>query len=274
LSKPLTLALALAIFVNNCISMRVSAQGFRAPKLGNRESECEDAFYPRRKIISQEATKFPFAVADGATESLFSGLWAKQLVKAFGKGLLDGPTLPEGIGYLREKWRKIVSRRPLPWYAEEKIRSGAFAAVACLVLEDADVSKDQGTWKAMAVGDSCVFHLRKRKVLKWWPIQKSEDFNNSPRLLSSKIPDNEGDKVKVLQASGAWRGGDTFYLMTDAVACWFLKQVETGSVPARELTDLTDGESNSFHLWLQGLRERKSIRNDDVTILRIEIEKD
>jgi len=254
--------------------MRVSAQGFRAPKLGNQDSEYEDAFYPRRELISREARIFHFAVADGATETSFSGLWAKQLVRAFCRGRLDGPMCLEGLRLLREQWHKIVSRRRLPWYAEEKVRSGAFAAIAGIRLEDGAGAQGRGIWKAIAVGDSCVFHVRKKKVLCCFPIQKSDDFNNSPRLLSSNKPESERYRAKLQRTSGVWHGGDTFYLMTDAVACWFLKQIESGAVPARELADLTDGGSNSFQQWLSGLRERKGVRNDDVTILRVEIEKD
>jgi serine/threonine protein phosphatase PrpC len=249
--------------------MRVSAEGFRAPKLGNKDSEYEDAFYPRAKIISQEQKLFSFAVADGATETSFSGLWAKQLVRAFCKGIPDGPEISINLVPLRERWQKIVSRRPLPWYAEEKIRSGAFAAIVGLVLEDG--AKGQGSWKALAVGDSCLFQVRNKQVLKCFPIKKSEDFNNSPQLLSSI----DGDKVRASRTKGQWLEGDTFYLMTDAVACWFMKQVEVNTVPARELTDLRDDEGkNSFQSWLKELRDGHRLRNDDVTIVRIEIEKD
>jgi hypothetical protein len=73
---------------------------------------------------------------------------------------------------------------------------------------------------------------------------------------------------------GMWRKGDTFYLMSDAISCWFLTQVENGRVPSRELQDLTPGKSGNFLSWLAALREQKAIRNDDVTVLRIEIERD
>lgn len=254
--------------------MRVSAQGFWAPKLGNKDSEYEDAYCPRRELISQEDSSFHFAVADGATETSFSGLWAKQLVRAFSKGMSDGPRIQQGIGALRDKWQKIVSRRPLPWYAEEKVRSGAFAALAGLILEDANGMKRQGTWRGIAVGDSCIFHLRRKRVLLSFPITKSEDFNNSPRLLSSRRPENQRERAKIGMTSGLWQEEDTFYLMTDAIACWFMKRAESDNVPARELADLTGGDGSSFRLWLKELREESDLRNDDVTILRVEIERE
>lgn len=254
--------------------MRVSAQAFWAPKLGNKDREYEDAYCPRHELISHENGPFRFAVADGATETSFSGLWARQLVRAFHKGMSDGPAIQAGIGPLRDRWYKIVSRRPLPWYAEEKVRSGAFAALAGMILEDTREARRQGIWRGIAVGDSCIFHLRGKKVLQSFPITKSEDFNNAPRLLSSRASENQSDRAKVLDTSGSWKEGDTFYLMTDAIACWFLRQVENANVPARELADLTGGDSSPFRSWLKGLREQSNLRNDDVTILRVEIERE
>ncbi len=252
--------------------MRVSVQGFWASKSGNDESEYEDDFCPRPRMISKKDRIFRFAVADGATETSFSGIWAKQLVRAFCKGWLDGPEFSEHMRSLRQQWNKVVSRKPLPWYGEEKIRSGAFAAIAGLVLEETDSLTGQGNWKAMALGDSCIFHLRRTKVLECFPVQKSEDFNNSPRLLASKAIVGEAELPELPAVSGVWLAGDTFYLMTDAIACWFLTQAESSKTPARELQDLTDGIGNPFKSWLTTLREKGHLRNDDITILRVEIE--
>ena len=60
--------------------MHVFAQPFWAPKQGNEDNEYEDAFWPR-KSIEHRATSFHCAVADGATETSYSGIWAKQLVR-------------------------------------------------------------------------------------------------------------------------------------------------------------------------------------------------
>ena len=87
-----TSAHALAIFANK---MRVSVQGFWAAKSGNKNSEYEDDFWPHNRMISKEDKIFRFAVADGATETSFSGILAKQLVRSFCKGLFDGPEFAE-----------------------------------------------------------------------------------------------------------------------------------------------------------------------------------
>jgi hypothetical protein len=61
--------------------MHILAQAFWLPKAGNNIDEYEDAFWPRRQIDAS-AEAFSFAVADGATETSFSKLWAEMLVRA------------------------------------------------------------------------------------------------------------------------------------------------------------------------------------------------
>ena len=253
--------------------MRVSAQAFWSPKAGNQDSEYEDAFWPEYEVISRKNKTFRFAVADGATETSFSGVWAKQLVRAFGKGELEGDQMPGTLNVLRERWLKIVSRKPMPWYAEEKIRNGAFAAIVGLHLTDSSEAREDGEWRALAIGDSCVVQVREKQLVTSFPIQSSNQFNNSPVLLSSRHSQDKTDTQVLMTTQGTWSKGDTFYLMTDAVACWFLKRVENGPIPLRKLQDLSTSRSNNFQSWLSAVREHKTIRNDDVTIMRVEIEK-
>ncbi len=252
--------------------MRVSAQAFYAPKAGNKDSEYEDAFCPQRPLISRKASSFSFAVADGATETSFSGMWAKQLVRAFCKGEFDVDEISRNVDTLREHWLRNVSRKPMPWYAQEKIRSGAFAALVGLGLIDSPESEEDGTWKAHAIGDSCVFQIRDSRLIAKFPIQSSNQFTNSPLLLSSIATEVSSPLQSLSTMCDSWKKGDTFYLMTDAIACWFLTETENGRVPARELQNLSSGKSGHFQPWLNGLRDSKVVRNDDVTILRVEIE--
>jgi hypothetical protein len=71
---------------------------------------------------------------------------------------------------------------------------------------------------------------------------------------------------------GAWDPGDAFYLMTDALACWFMREVEEGRMPWGVLRDLdTSGEIKPFREWVGDLRMDRAIRNDDVTLLRVDI---
>src|SRR5690242_8121771 len=98
--------------------MRTRLRVFWQPKAGNSAAEYEDACWPRESGDRSGVTHL--AVADGATETSFSGLWARLLVKAYGRGLLAEATWDEDLSKIRRVWQRAVGQKPLPWYAEEK----------------------------------------------------------------------------------------------------------------------------------------------------------
>src|SRR5262249_37867097 len=153
-------------------------------KAGSSEGEYEDAFWPKKLVdgVSQQR----FAVADGATETSFSGIWAKQLVRAYGRGEMDAPdVMLKTLLSLQRQWWKIVGRKKLPWYAEEKLRSGTFAALLGLTILDNTPGEDSGTWIAIACGDCCLAQVRGDDLISTFPLSESSSFSNSPVLLST-----------------------------------------------------------------------------------------
>ena len=72
--------------------------------------------------------------------------------------------------------------------------------------------------------------------------------------------------------SGDWQSGDQFFLMTDALAAWFFKEHEQSRKPWEVLRDLEYDETKPFAEWVSRLRSNNEIRNDDVTLYRIEID--
>jgi hypothetical protein len=72
---------------------------------------------------------------------------------------------------------------------------------------------------------------------------------------------------------GTWQRGDSFYLMTDALACWFLRGVEREEDPCATLDELAGKEEpDPFGSLIAELRASGSIRNDDVTLLAVAVE--
>jgi hypothetical protein len=67
--------------------MHVVTEAFWLPKAGNTLEEYEDAFWPR-KSMDRSLSMFRCAVADGATETSFSRVWAQTLVRAYCRGHL------------------------------------------------------------------------------------------------------------------------------------------------------------------------------------------
>ncbi len=252
--------------------MHILAQAFSLPKAGNSKEEYEDAFWPEQQI-DQSAEAFSFAVADGATETSFSGLWAKMLVRAYCRGKLVDKRLFKSLPNLQRRWLEHVSKTPLPWFAEEKLRSGAFSSIVGLTIMHI-TSRHEGVarWNALAIGDSCLFQVRGKNLITSFPFTNSEQFNSRPSLLSSNPIYNEEILNSSMQKSGSLVHEDTFYLMTDALACWFLRGVESNQRPWEILRDFaTSEETAPFSDWIANLRKAHLIRNDDVTLLRVEI---
>ena len=99
--------------------MHVLSHAFWVSKAGNTVDEYEDAFWPKRPIDCN-AEGFSCAVADGATETSFSGIWANILVRTYCKGHLKESVFLKSLPKLQKTWRNLVGNKPLPWYAEEK----------------------------------------------------------------------------------------------------------------------------------------------------------
>ena len=260
--------------------MHVLHRAFWLPKAGNTVEEYEDACWPQREGEAGSDV-FRCAVADGATETSFSGLWARLLVQSFCAGRLRRRTLRKTLPHLQRAWRQRVAAKPLPWYAEEKVRSGAFSSLVGLTIGrpcvgdgpgDDRRSGGEGAWGAIAIGDSCLFQVRNDRLIAAFPLTRSDRFNSRPALLASDPRGNARLAESLAYTSGCWATGDSFYLMTDALACWFLRAVEAGEQPWTALRDLTRGEQGaSFAEWVAGLREAARLRNDDVTVLRVEL---
>jgi hypothetical protein len=195
-----------------------------------------------------------------------------MLVRAFARGKLRSNRICDALVPLQTAWKNEVSRKPLPWYAEEKLRSGAFSSLLGLILTEAR-GGNAVTWSVMAVGDSCLFVVRDDALLASFPIQASDRFDNSPNLISSVPSRNESLDTFLCVETGLARSGDTFYLLTDALACWFLGRYEEGTAPWTTLNGVGDGTwHESVADWMMGEQRENRIRNDDVTMLRIRLE--
>ncbi|HWQ68391.1 MAG TPA: protein phosphatase 2C domain-containing protein [Patescibacteria group bacterium] len=241
------------------------------PKAGNAAAEYEDAFWPPKRLRTRKA-QLRLAVADGATETSYSGLWAKQLVEAFGYGRVRPETLCKDLAPLQERWREEVHGKALPWYTEENLRSGTFASFLGLTFSARSPNDHHGAWQALAVGDCCVAQVRGNVVLASFPLGAAADFNNRPCLLSSDPATNGAIENHLRTLEGTWATDDTFFLMTDALAHWFYQETEQGERPWNTLRDLdTTDEPKPFPEWIADLRGKGAIKNDDVTLFRADL---
>jgi hypothetical protein len=231
---------------------------FQAPRRGASLEQCEDA-------AAADLERGRFAVADGASESSHAGLWARLLVEDFTRGLAGWP---DGLPPLQRRWSEEVDPRPgdppLPWYLEDRLRQGAFATFLGLAVEPAaELNGQAWRWRALAVGDSCLFHVRQGGLLRSFPLEHPAEFTSSPWLVGSRTTMRGVDR-----AEGDGQVGDRLWLMTDALALWFLHECKAGSQPPpwQELEALlADDGPERFADWVEGRRRARALRDDDVT---------
>lgn len=222
---------------------------FRLPRFGSRPEEYEDA----AAVSEPAAGPLRAAVADGATETAFSGLWARLLVEA---SVEAGLTLRAGdpaLARCREAWRAEVGRKTTDaaWYVAAKAAEGAYAALLAFTLHP------DGRYEAAAVGDCNLFHLRGAEVVRTWPFETPEAFTFRPALLGS-LP--ESSDPAATTSSGVWHPGDVFLLATDAAAAWLL---------GASAFEAAAGDAAYFETEVAAARAKGRLRNDDVALLRI-----
>lgn len=252
--------------------MQINAASLWLPKSGNQNSEYEDAFWPAHPGM-RDGTQFRFAVADGATETSFSGVWARQLARSFGTGRLHLESIETVMAVEQSRWQDFVRSKTLPWYAEEKALQGAFSALLGLTLaETTDGDGSVIRWHALSCGDCCLAHVRSDLLLTTFPATDAEFFTHRPYLLSSHPARNERLPERLQSASGEAQPGDLFALMTDALAHWFVATAAAGSKPWQTLAACTgQHDRRRFAALVDELRSSDQLRNDDVTLTWLEL---
>jgi hypothetical protein len=232
------------------------------PKLDHEASECEDA-------IAFDTNTARFAVTDGATEAFHARQWATNLAEHWVRNE-STLTLEEFRKWVADEGRELHdswSGLTLSWYSEEKARAGSFAAFVGVEL---DLKTDTPSWKAIALGDTCLLHCRGGVLLKSLPLSRSESFNSAPVLVASNSKLHGTTMQSVVIDSGSCENGDVLLLMSDAAAAWCLQRFEQSDFDANFLTAKADEELIRF---FDDEREAGRIRNDDLAVLRIEIKR-
>lgn len=229
------------------------------PKAGHAPDENEDA---------AAADLGRAAVADGASEGWQSGPWARAVAAAFVRSSPTPATFADWLTAVRSDAAPVAGAPgpPRSWYAEAKAEQGAFATLLGVTFEDAPA--DGVKWRAVAVGDSCLFQVRGGALVARFPIESAADFSNRPGLIGSKPAAGGPDPAWF---AGRAEPGDRFYLLTDALAEWFLRSAAAGGSPWAELDRVTAGDAAGFAAWVQALRDARAARNDDATAVVVRI---
>ncbi|MBQ1104479.1 hypothetical protein [Streptomyces sp. 404i] len=273
-----------------------------APKYGSTPAECEDAVVVLPDRPHDEMLRGPIAVGvcDGATESALAKDWARLLAHTVAEQAMQlpdllkpGPAFERFAASVVDQWdpwlaqytkERVEDRRPLKWYEHTKLAEGAFATLLAVRVDpdaepraDADAAGDDEPspgwrWRVAALGDSCLFHLRDDRLLTAFPVEAADDFGTVPDLFGSRNHDAALLAGRTRFLEGDCLPGDRLVLATDALAAWYLSAPDPLAA-VRELLEFSGPDDlDRFGDWLNVLRERQQLRNDDVAVVRIDFE--
>lgn len=258
--------------------MRCVVASFSLARTASPPEHYEDAFCARRTGTRRATERLRLAVADGASESMLSGLWARALVRAW-----CGPRrrdMGEVVAAAMSGWDATLAayldgreaqRRPIEWFERPGLERGAHATLLGVEVTWGPGPGDAGRWSAASLGDSCLFQVRGDALVAAFPLGRAAAFGNAPPLVPTRS-ERLGRVVASLdRAEGSVRPGDALFLATDGVAAWFLASAEAGRAPWAELGGIARGDAAAFARWAGGERAAGRLRDDDLTLLRVEV---
>ncbi|HEV3385093.1 MAG TPA: hypothetical protein VG097_09765 [Gemmata sp.] len=227
-------------------------------KAGNGPEENEDA-------IAASPTKARFAVADGATEGWESAKWAGHIATAY----IEKPPSPANfdawLADVRKGWKIPPQAVTAPWYAEMKQEAGSYSTLLGIEFRIA-ADSHSWTWKAIAIGDSCLFQIRAGRVNGVYPISTPAGFGNNPPLLpspeTSVCPEPEW-------LAGRSEPKDLFILATDAVAAYLVGRKKPDSWSPVLLAVQEGLRHRTPEPLLKWFPTVQAVRNDDLSLVAV-----
>lgn len=245
--------------------MQISIKGYITSKESELFYDCADRF-----AYNKEQHKF--AISDGVSKAFFPKIWADILVSNWVKNQWDSDE--QFIESCQTEWLKqvteIVEKPDVKWFTKNAFNrkeAGLATFVGLHFFED----KKEWRWKANALGDSFLFFVPndfkdfETEVIRLSSKEEPIKFDNFPDYLSSIGDNHKGKKntKEELLSEG------TFYLMTDALAEWFITEKEN----AIGKIDVWQNQKD-FERFVNEERLNNKLGNDDSAILIIEIRKD
>lgn len=244
---------------------------FSLPKINEQDQDIQDAccVSPDQSLI---------AIADGASTSYLPKAWADILVKHF----CNSSDNDRNISTIHQHWKQWLEPCQQQWgyYQNKKANSSPqwyqkpspnkyFASATFIGLKLQPIRQNENIWEAVAIGDSCLFHLRKNisntpEIIHHFPIDNSDEFETTTECFHSmKISENQLFEPKY--TSGHYQVGDIFLLATDALAKYILKNIEDQRDQWQHFFAVKTQQD--FKQLIEELRADQQIENDDTTLI-------
>ena len=239
---------------------------FQAPKRDEKFDSCADAAdaSPERGLV---------AVADGVTDTLRAGAWAKRLTRRF---VTDPPlVLSEerfvewaDVGRAEHTDELLTWADKLTFFHQQKAADyGSQATFLGVELSGADGTDAASSlsWSALAVGDCCLLTWKRGSdsPSASWPFKDPDEFDRSPAVVGSF--EKHGPTPTEIRISSSELAADEMLLLaTDASA----KRLLTPQPPF-DPWQAWDWDGEAFGNWLINSRLNGEIENDDVTVVLV-----
>ena len=245
--------------------MQISIKGY----ITSKESEL---FYDCADRYAYNKSQNKFAISDGVSKSFFPKIWADVLVNRW----VDSKEFDEAQFILdcQKDWlnqvTEIVNKPDAKWFTKNAFNRKESGLATFVGLRFYKKKKDW-FWKADALGDSFLFFVPKKiknfskECIVLSSKQEPIVFDNFPDYLNSLGNKHKGEKQ--LKENTLTSG--TFYLMTDALAEWFLNEKDN----AISKIDVWQNQKD-FERFVDEERHNEKLGNDDSAILTIKIEED
>jgi hypothetical protein len=180
---------------------------------------------------------------------------------------LETGSLAAWIQQMQDDWR---SQLPVTsdYMEQRKLSRGALATF--LGGELIGLDGPAPSWRAAALGDTVLFHVRAGRLLAQFPELRSADFGMTPEGISTQR-DRLGEMTdQMLFQQGSLAEGDTLFAATDAFAKWMITGAERRD---KALWPLLGSLTHHavFARLVAEQRKAGALEDDDVTLMRIRV---
>ena len=245
---------------------------FSGPKQGNAPAEWQDGACGG---VVGDGSRARFIVLDGATGAYDAVRWVDQLVRSFcGE---QGPRLEPAamrawFAAMQDQWAAAVPAFDSIIEQRKFTEVGSFATLLGFEIEGLD--GPEPWWRAVALGDTVLFHVREGRLVSVFPPMGPDDFGTLPDGVHTSRASLDRMTERLLTGSGVLQPGDFLFAATDAMAQWILRAVERGEAKVWDaLTTLA--HPDVFARLVEDQRREqdsaKRMKNDDVTLMRLRL---
>ena len=169
-----------------------------------------------------------FAIADGVTNSDYSGEFARSLVRRWTEAAPESEADFTGwLGGAQAEWdaevKPLIAGKAGAWYNRNKTWQGDAAFVGARLVARGGRRQLHLT----GIGDTVAFLVRGGRIVKSFPLERAAEFSDIVKAL----PSVGAPLHPALTATWEVEPGDEVFMGTDALSAWVLGESEAGRDP-------------------------------------------